>query len=140
MSYVKFKSALNGMYMACEAKHFGPDDFIYAINGADYTVLLFEQGGDDVSSAYRVINAPPACEGKPKYDLWMSYRGSTGAMKLVTDSKDASWQITPQGNVHGIRNTTYNDYIWTTSSGNIYLTRHGNPTDVDSQWIVEKVS
>lgn len=133
MGYVKFKSALNGMYMACKTDAFGPDDFVYCLNGPEYTVLLFDKGGDNVSSAYRVINVPPCVT------LYLSYRGSTGAMKLVTDPKDASWQITPQGNVQGIRNTTWNDYVWTTSSGNTYLTRHGDPTDVDSQWIIEEV-
>jgi hypothetical protein len=57
-NYVKFKSALNGMYMACETASFGEDALIYCTNDNSYTPLLFEQGGDDVSSTYRVINVP----------------------------------------------------------------------------------
>jgi hypothetical protein len=118
--------------MACP-DGIGSDSLIYC---TDKNVLLFDEGGDDTSATYRVLNTP---EGVT-VDLYLSYRGSTGALKLVADPKDAKWQLTPQGNVFGIRNTADNDYVWTTSGGEAYLTRHGDPTDADSQWIIEKVS
>lgn len=130
MATVKFKSALTGKYMTCP-NGITADSLIYCQDG---TPLIFEQGGDNVNSAYRVTNVPAT---NPPTQLYLSYRGSTGAMKLVADPSDAHWQITKQGNLSGIRNLAYNDYVWTSSSGEAYLTRHGDPTSVDSQWFVE---
>jgi hypothetical protein len=89
--------------------------------------LQFELQGNMDAATFRV-------QGQPYF---LSYRGTTGAMKLVSDQTDAYWQLQKIGDKYAIRNLGYNDYVWATDSGEAYLTRSGDPTNDDALWYVD---
>ena len=128
MPVIKFRNLKNEGYMTCPDGN-SPDSLIYCQPaGPNSTPLQFEVQGDIFLGATLRV---------PNTGLFLSYRGTTGAMKLVSDASDAIWQLQAQGDKFGIRNLAYSDYIWAASNGEAYLTRHGDPTNTEAQWFVE---
>lgn len=67
--------------------------------------------------------------------LFLDYRAATGAVKLYAPgaAEPASYDLKPAGAGLSIRNTYWNQYIWL-SGDEPYLTRSGNPKNLNAQW------
>jgi hypothetical protein len=70
--------------------------------------------------------------------LFLSYSAtSDGTVKLWNGTKQSSYTIQPAGKYQSIMNQYWKQYIWVDKSGNVYLTKAGNPTDNSAQWQVK---
>ena len=121
---IKFRSVKNELYMTCP-DGIVADSLIYCQSNP--APLEFELQGTIEAATFRVAGQP----------YFLSYRGTTGAMKLVADPCEAIWQLQKQGDRYAVRNLSYNDYMWTCDSGEVYLTRHGDPGTSEGQWFID---
>ncbi len=101
--------------------------WIYCRAGAK--PLEFILVGSATDGYYRLANAP----------LFMSYRASTGAVKLYNSPNQASYRLTPapagnQGMT--IKNLHWDMYMWLYKDSP-YITRKGDPAKRDAQWMIE---
>ncbi len=68
--------------------------------------------------------------------LFLDYRASSGAVKLYAPgatSEAANYDLKRAGQGYSIRSTYWNQYIWL-SGDEPYLTRAGNPKNLNAQW------
>lgn len=72
--------------------------------------------------------------------LFLSYSGTAdGTVKLWNGTQESSFSIAgPAGpGRKAIMNLYWQQYIWVDGSGNVYLTRQGNPVNDNARWTVE---
>jgi hypothetical protein len=124
-SRVRIKSFSNQNYMVAPGG-IVPDSLIYNRSGAP---LEFVAVGPQNQTMFRSTVDPL---------LFLDYRAATGAVKLFAPgtSEPASYDLQPAGKGRSIRNIYWNQYIWL-SGDEPYLTRSGNPKNLNAQWGLE---
>lgn len=71
-------------------------------------------------------------------DLFLSYRLSTGAVKLYSSSADARYSISKVGNNQSIFNLRWRNYMWLNqNTESPYVSGQGNPDNAEAQWKIE---
>lgn len=122
---VRIKSLANQKYMIAP-DGIVPDSLIYNRAG---TPLDFVVVGPQNRAMFRSTVDPL---------LFLDYRAATGAVKLYAPgtAEPASYDLKPAGQGRSIRNTYWNQYIWL-SGDEPYLTRSGNPKNLNAQWNIE---
>lgn len=122
---VRIKSLANQKYMMAPDGIVG-DSLIYNRDG---TPLDFVAVGPLGKTMFRSAVDPL---------LFLDYRAATGAVKLYAPGSDepASYALDPAGKGRSIRNTYWKQYIWL-SGDEPYLTRTGNPANLNAQWSIE---
>lgn len=122
---VRIKSLANQKYMVAP-DGVVPDSLIYNRAG---TPLDFVVVGPQNRAMFRSTVDPL---------LFLDYRAATGAVKLYAPgtAEPASYDLKPAGQGRSIRNTYWNQYIWL-SGDEPYLTRSGNPKNLNAQWSIE---
>lgn len=100
------------------------DSWIYAKNGTplDFVVV----GGSKDSVSLRSTKAP----------LFLSYRESTGAVKLYDTAVDAQYKLDGKAGKMTIYNLRWKDYMWL-SGDSPYVSGKGDPKDDSAQWTIE---
>ncbi len=73
---------------------------------------------------YRVIDDP---------DLFLSYNATTGAVKLWASPNQANYVTEPTSGNVAIKSLYWDQYMWL-SKESPYITRTGNPKNLDAQW------
>ena len=124
-SRVRIKSLSNQKYMVAPGG-IVPDSLIYNRSG---TPLEFIAVGPQSQTMFRSTVDPL---------LFLDYRAATGAVKLFAPGTEepASYDLKPAGQGRSIRNTYWNQYIWL-SGDEPYLTRSGDPKNLNAQWSLE---
>lgn len=119
---VRIKSLANQKYMVAPGGVVG-DSLIYNRDGAP---LDFVMVGPQSQAMFRSAADPL---------LFLDYRAATGAMKLYASgvTEPASYDLKPAGQGRSIRNTYWNQFVWL-SGDEPYLTRSGNPGNLNAQW------
>jgi len=119
---VRIKSLANQKYMIAP-DGIVPDSLIYNRDGA---ALEFVMVGSRNQAMFRSAVDPL---------LFLDYRAVTGAMKLYAPgtADPATYDLQPAGQGRSIRNTYWNQYVWL-SGEEPYLTRSGNPRNLNAQW------
>lgn len=122
---VRIKSLANQKYMIAPGG-IVPDSLIYNRDGAPLDFVLV---GPTSQAMFRSSVDPL---------LFLDYRVATGAVKLYAPgvNEPASYQLSPAGQGRSIRSTYWNQYIWL-SGDEPYLTRSGNPKNLNAQWNIE---
>jgi hypothetical protein len=122
---VRIKSLANQKYMVAPGGVVG-DSLIYNRDGAP---LDFVMVGPQSQAMFR-SSADPL--------LFLDYRAATGAMKLYAPgtTEPASYDLKAAGQGRSIRNTYWNQFVWL-SGDEPYLTRKGNPNNLNAQWKID---
>jgi len=122
---VRIKSLANQKYMVAPGGVVG-NSLIYNRDG---TPLNFVMVGPRSQAMFR-SSANPL--------LFLDYRAATGAMKLYAPgtTEPASYDLKAAGQGRSIRNTYWNQFVWLYGD-EPYLTRKGNPNNLDAQWKIE---
>lgn len=105
----------------------GQDAWIYCRKGAQPLELIEVPGTQ--GNFFRLASAP----------LFMSYRASTGAVKLYNSPKQASYRLAKVPDGSGqmtIKNVHWDMYMWLYKESP-YITRAGNPTNPNTKWVLE---
>jgi len=92
--------------------------------------LQFTLVGDPKKGVYmRTIKDP---------NLFLSYRDTTGAVKLFASSNKAKYQLFNIGNNKwAILNMFYKQYMWVYKGISPYVTKKGNPQNRNAQWFID---
>jgi hypothetical protein len=69
--------------------------------------------------------------------LFLSYGGTFGAVKLWNGTRNSSYQIGSADQAKSIMNLYWKQYIWADDKGNVYLTKKGDPKNMNSQWAID---
>lgn len=86
--------------------------------------------GEPSDHVYRVASDP---------NLFLSYRQSSGAVKLYASPNQANYKlVSAPNNSFGIYNLYWNDYMWL-SGESPYITGSGDPNNANAQWRLEDV-
>lgn len=118
---VKLKSRSNGNYMTAPGGMVN-NSWIYCKAG---TPIDFVMVGA-LNNCYFV-----------KDGLFLSYRSTTGAVKLYDSPSEASYSLERQSNgSYAIKNIYHGQYIWL-DGNSPYITRSGKPNKSSAQWAVE---
>jgi hypothetical protein len=120
---VRIKSLANQKYMVAPS---GISDGSWIYN-RDGNPLEFQMVGLRDHAMLRSIVDPL---------LFLDYRAATGAVKLYAPgatNEAANYDLKPAGQGLSIRSTYWNQYIWL-SGDEPYLTRSGNPKNLNAQW------
>lgn len=119
---VRIKSLANQKYMIAPAG-ISADSLIYNRDG---TPLEFIMVGPRDHAMFRSAVNPL---------LFLDYRAATGAVKLFAPgtAEPASYDLKPAGQGLSIRSTYWNQYFWL-SGDEPYLTKAGNPKNLNAQW------
>jgi len=122
---VRIKSLANNKYMTAPGGVVA-DSLIYNRDGAP---LDFVMVGPKNQASFRSSVNPL---------LFLDYRAVTGAGKLFAPgtADPATYDLQPAGKGRSIRNTYWNQYFWL-SGDEPYLTRSGNPRNLNAQWQID---
>ncbi len=122
---VRIRSLANQKYMIAPGGIVA-DSLIYNRDGAPIDFVLV---GPKDHAMFRAAADPL---------LFLDYRAVTGAVKLFAPgaAEPASYDLKPAGRGLSIRNTYWNQYIWL-SGDEPYLTRTGNPGNLNAQWNID---
>jgi hypothetical protein len=122
---VRIKSAYNNQYNVAPD---GIKDNQWLYCKANYAPVNFVQVPASNGSFFR--SADDA-------SLFLSYNGTTGAVKFWSSPSQANFQLEKTAaNNYAIKNLHWNQYMWL-SGESPYVTRTGNPSNLNSQWLVE---
>ena len=119
---VTIKSVKNKDYMVAP-DGIANNNWIYCKNGDQLTWVVV---GDRDSAIFRSARAP----------LFLSYRGSTGAVKLYGTAADADYKIGKQDGKRTIYNRRYRDYMWL-SGDSPYVSGKGDPKNESARWSID---
>jgi hypothetical protein len=98
------------------------DSWIYCKNG---DALNWVVAGDKDHAIFRLDSAP----------LFLSYRLTTGAVKLYDTATDAEYKIGTQDGKRTIYNLRYKDYMWLDDKSP-YVSGKGDPKKDSGQWVI----
>jgi predicted small secreted protein len=122
---VKIKSASNNQYSVAPD---GIKDNQWLYCKANYAPVNFVQVPAENGSFFRSTD---------NSSLFLSYNATTGAVKFWASPSQANYQLERAGNNNiAIKNLYWNQYMWL-SGESPYITRTGNPSNLNSQWIIE---
>jgi hypothetical protein len=121
---VKIKSAKNKDYMVAP-DGIANNNWIYCKGG---DALSWVMVGDRDHAIFRSAKAP----------LFLSYRLTTGAVKLFDSATDAEYKLGKKDDKDTIYNLRYKDYMWL-SEKSPYVSGHGDPKNDSAQWKIEEV-
>ncbi|MDQ3287550.1 MAG: hemolysin D [Pseudomonadota bacterium] len=113
----------NGNYMTAP-DGLAKDNWVYVRSGVAPLDLVQVPTGDASSFHYRSRLAP---------SLFLSYRASTGAVKLYDSANQAAF--TPRDG--GLMSNHWNMWVWLYNDSP-YITRTGNPANANARWSVER--
>jgi len=119
---VKIKSAKNKDYMVAPDGA-AKDHWIYCKNG---DALKWVVVGDKDHAMFRLDSAP----------LFLSYRLTTGAVKLYDTAADAEYKVGKQDGKRTIFNLRYKDYMWLDDKSP-YVSGKGDPKKDSAQWVID---
>jgi len=119
---VTIKSVKNKKYLVAP-DGIRDDNWIYAKDG---DMLKWIVVGDKDNASLRSAKAP----------LFLSYRESTGAVKLYSTAKQAQYKLDKQSGKRTIYNTYWKDYMWL-SGDSPYITGKGDPKNDNAQWEID---
>jgi hypothetical protein len=127
---VRIKSAANQQYMSAP-DGIANNAWVYCKSGAP--PLDFILVGSKEDGRLRVANAPL---------LFLSYTSTTGAVKLWSQEwsaqDPASYKFSKTAKGWSIMNTYWKQYVWLYDKyQSPYLSREGNPSNLNAQWIIE---
>ena len=120
---VRIRSRLNGQYMTAP-DGIRNDAWIYARAGAQ--PLEFIRVGPASNAYYRLSDA----------NLFLSYRFSTGAVKLYKSPLQANYAVKRVGDAFAIENLFWKHFMWLYKESP-YITRKGDPGKRNAQWLIE---
>jgi hypothetical protein len=122
---VRIKSLANQKYMIASSG-IADGSLIYNRDGA---AVEFVMVGPKDRAMFRAALDPL---------LFLDYRAVTGAVKLYAPGviEPASYDLKPAGQGRSIRSTYWNQYFWL-SGDEPYLTRSGNPKNLNAQWHID---
>jgi hypothetical protein len=122
---VRIKSLANQKYMIAES---GLKDgsLIYNRDGTPIDFILVGTTGE---ARFRATFNPM---------LFLDYRAASGAVKLYAPGTNdpASYDLPPAGQGRALKSLYWKQYIWL-SGDEPYLTRSGNPKNLNAQWNIE---
>ncbi|MFP2924648.1 hypothetical protein ACLESO_05410 [Pyxidicoccus sp. 3LG] len=121
---VRIKSVDNGQYMSAP-DGIGDNQWVYCRAGATPLDLILV--GSQSDGYYRVASAP---------GLFLSYRESTGAVKLYGSPNQANFRLQSAASGYSFENLYWKQYMWL-SKESPYITRTGNSKNRNAQWFVE---
>lgn len=119
---VKIKSVKNGHYLVAP-DGINNNNWIYAKDG---DTLKWVVVGDRDHAIFRSADAP----------LFLSYRLTTGAVKLYDSAADAEYKIGKQDGKDTIYNLRYKDYMWLDDKSP-YVSSKGDPKKDNAQWKID---
>ena len=125
---VRIKSLANQQYMM-------------ALGGVVDESLIYNRPGDPIEFVMVGPKDKAMFRSAKNPLLFLDYRAVTGAVKLyapnwVWTTEPASYDLKPAGQGLSIRNLYWNQFIWL-SGDEPYLTRAGNPRNLNAQWLVD---
>lgn len=123
---VRIKSLVNNQYMAAP-DGLAKDNWIYVRNGG--APVEFILVGDRTNGFLRTSNDA---------NLFLSYRSTTGAVKLYDSPSQANFRIEPATGGSALRSLYWGQYIWL-SGESPYITNAGNPSNINARWAVEEI-
>ncbi|WP_428719308.1 hypothetical protein [Undibacterium curvum] len=122
-NYVRFKNLLNGKFMSApEGAKAG--SWIYC-NGVG-TPLQFTQNGSDEDCVFKLNGS----------DLYLSFKNSSGAVKLHPSSEEASFTLKRYACACSIFNIHFKQFMWLKGE-EPYVTGAGNPENTNALWVIE---
>lgn len=126
--HVQIKSVDNGKYITAP-DGFKTDAWVYCKDG---TPIDFVMSGDKDEAYFRVADSPL---------LFLSYRGSTGAVKLWNPYADGyktptSFKVQEAKKGWSLKEKSWKEYMWL-SDQSPYITKKGDPDHKDSQWEID---
>ena len=119
---VTIKSVKNKSYMTAP-DGIADNNWIYCKAG---TPLSWVVVGDRDNAIFRLATAP----------LFLSYRQTTGAVKLYSTADDAAYKLDKKSGNRTIYNLRYKDYMWL-SGESPYVTGTGDPKNDNAQWSID---
>ena len=128
---VRIKSLSNQQYMSAPD---GVSNNAWVYSRPGQKPLDFVMVGPKNDAMFRVASSPW---------LFLSYTGTTGSVKLFNPfnpyvADPTNYTIRPAGNGVSIMNVYWKQYMWLKGESP-YITRHGNPANPDSQWLIEPI-
>jgi hypothetical protein len=72
--------------------------------------------------------------------LFLSYTETTGQAKLWNDTLQSSYTLSPSATVKDydtIMNQFWKQYLWVDRSGNVYMSKAGDPEQSTAWWIIK---
>jgi hypothetical protein len=70
--------------------------------------------------------------------LFLSYTAtSDGTVKLWNGTRNSSYKVASADQAKSIMNLYWNQYIWADDKGFVYLTKKGDPKNMNSQWAID---
>jgi hypothetical protein len=72
--------------------------------------------------------------------LFLSYTATAdGTVKLWNGTRNSSYKVGSADQAKSIMNLYWQQYIWADEKGNVFLTRKGDPKNMNSQWAIDPV-
>jgi hypothetical protein len=70
--------------------------------------------------------------------LFLSYAAtSDGTVKLWNGTRNSSYEVDSADQAKSIMNLYWNQYVWADEKGYVYLTKKGDPKNMNSQWAID---
>jgi hypothetical protein len=70
--------------------------------------------------------------------LFLSYTATAdGTVKLWNGTRNSSYQVGTADQAKSIMNLYWKQFIWADEKGNVYLTKKGDPKNMNSQWAID---
>ena len=105
------------------------DNWVWVKPGiAPLDLIAVDNGTPPTGQYYRVSQAPY---------LFLSYRASSGAVKLYDSPNQADFLPAAQSNgTYGFKSLYWNQWMWL-SGESPYISRTGNPANANAQWYLD---
>ena len=110
-------------------------DYMVAPDGLDNNNWLYCKDGDRVKWVV-VGDRDHAIFRAAKAPLFLSYRGTTGAVKLYSSAADAEYKLGKKDGKDTIYNLRYKDYMWLNGESP-YVSGKGDPKNDNALWSID---